>query len=161
MSVTITVGGIDNVLANFENMKQHGVQTKALKAGAAVFKEAIEAAAPEATTYHDGSNALPVGALKSDVEIHTSKKAPFVSVGFGHYTKHVARWLEFGFRHHKVVNGKNVKNVRRAVNDTDTLVQHPFFRQAVMSTENAAVTAIEAQLTADLVKASKGEKITE
>ena len=139
--IDIEVSGIEDLFKNMDATKAIQIQRRALRAGGKIEQAAIEEAAPVAVTWHDGSNALPPGVMKTDVYVTTVRNtdAAAVRVHFGKYVAHVARFLEYGFAHYK--KGK--------------FVQRPFWRQAVDGVEAAAKAAIQASLEKDIQQAFK------
>jgi Bacteriophage HK97-gp10, putative tail-component len=107
---------------------------KALRAGGKIIQEAVTEAAPVRTPLPSG-DALPPGALKSDIELHVTKEGDGSFAAYiepGKYTIRVARWVEEG---HAEKRGKKV---------TGRVEAHPFFRRAFeTSVDQAEATALE------------------
>lgn len=96
---------LDEFLRTSPSEIANGPVRKGLQAGAAVMQAALAEAAPELMEPESpGSDALPPGALKSDIEVHVyvAQGGGSAVIGPGKYTEHVARWVEYG---HAMVRG--------------------------------------------------------
>jgi HK97 gp10 family phage protein len=101
---------------------------KAVRAGGKIIQEAITEAAPVRTSGSSG-DALPEGALKSDIELHVAKEKDGSFSAYiepGKYSIRVARWVEYG---HTEKRGKKV---------TGQVPTHAFFRPAFDASEGEA-----------------------
>jgi HK97 gp10 family phage protein len=140
LEMNVKLEGIDELFSHIDATKAKSIQRKALKAGGTLIQAAIAERAPERVTDSQGSNALPPGALKNDIEMKTLKGSDgnriAISIGPGKYTAHVARFLEYGFHHYKL--GK--------------YIFRPFIRPAIDETESAAQKAILDTLESEIVK---------
>jgi hypothetical protein len=142
LELVVDIRGIDDMLRNLEATKQDSIKVRALREAGQILKTEIEANAPESAIPPTAeSDALPQGALKNDVVMTVSKSNHSVVVGFGKYTKHVARWLEFGFHH--IRKGKFV-NIRSG-----------FFRRAIEAALPQAQTTLQNSLLTNIQKAFK------
>ena len=152
INLNIKMEGLEQLLSNLDATKAVAIQRRALKQGARVIQSAVVAAAPEQVSYHDGSNALPPGALKSDYYffIKRGTPVPTVMIKFGKFTAHVARWLEYGFTH-------SHRNKKTGQIIKGKFVQHPFFRAAEEGAEAEALKAVQVSLATDISKAYKGQ----
>ena len=143
---------------------------KALRAGAEVEQAAIQGATP--VRIDDGSpnsTALPPGALKADVEITMGRTnddhSPFAVIGFGKYTKHVARWVNSG---HRIVrggysravkkNGEKTGSYRGPGTQNGEVAPHPFVSEAFEASEKQVAETMQATLQTEIVAASKRKK---
>jgi hypothetical protein len=136
---------------------------KALRAGGEVVQAAIVERAPERTEGLGGNSDnpaydLPVGALKSDVEIHVGRDKKTnsfaVFIGPGRYTKFVATMVEYG---HNMVRGGRLFNwnKRGKGKHLGFVAAHPFVRPAFESSQDEAIEAIEQSIAADILKKVK------
>ncbi len=137
------------------------VMNKALRAGGAVFQQAVAEAAPERPNLPSGT-ALPPGALRHDIGIRTiptgaDAASSLVAVGPGKLTAHAARLVEYG---HRQTKGKsrllrNGKTKGPGV-QVGIVPPHPFMRPAFESSQQAATDAVVTSLQEDLI--NKGGK---
>jgi len=79
------------------------------------------------------------------VVMTVSKSNHSVVIGYGKYTKHVARWIEFGFMHTKLG-----KYIGRHVG---------FFRNAVETASEPARAALQESLLNGIARAFKTGKV--
>ena len=156
---SIDIVGLKELDATLSNLKEATAKRLvwgALEAGADVFQEAVAQAAPERPDLPSGT-ALPVGALKQDIEIHRGKDdqgAPAVIIGPGKYTAHVARWVEYG---HRLVRGgysKVLKNgkTRGPGKEVSQVPAHPFIRPAYEAVRDTAVDVTVLTLADSITK---------
>jgi hypothetical protein len=146
LEITVDVLGIEDMMKSLEATKADAIKVKSLKEAGTILKTAIEEATPEAAVPPTSeSTALPQGALKNDVEMHVSRSNHSVVVGYGKWTRHVARWLEFGF--HRFKTGKFI-NARIG-----------FFRGAVEAALPEAQATLKESLLTNIAKAFKGGEI--
>lgn len=126
-----------------------GPLRKAVTAGGKVLQAAIAERAPELDSPESpGSDALPPGALKSDIELHAFvvKEGASASAVIepGKFTKHVARWVEYGHRlvrggYNRVIDKGPSKGKTRGKGSVVGEVEaHPFIRPAVEENMEAA-----------------------
>lgn len=123
---------------------------RAMRAGGRVVQAAITEAAPERPDLPSGT-ALPVGALKSDIELHVTKERDGSISAYvepGRLTRHAALWVEYG---HKLVRGGRLKGGGAHVGEVPA---HPFIRPAADASEAAALTAIEETLGNEINEAA-------
>ena len=94
---------LDRKLGELGTKAARRVIRKALKAGGEVFRVAVAERAPERPDLHSGT-ALPPGVLARDIEVDmgTADGLPAAIIEPGSYTRHVARWVEYG---HRLVKG--------------------------------------------------------
>lgn len=120
----------------------NGPIRKALKAGGDVLQKAIVERAPVLEMPQSpNSTALPPGALKGDItlKVTVAQGGGTAVVEPGKFTRHVARWVEYG--HHMVRGGyakfsgpgasaKQLRGAGKWLKDND-VPPHPFIRPAV------------------------------
>jgi HK97 gp10 family phage protein len=160
---SVEVKGLAELKAKLDALahkKQKTIMNRALKAGAQVYQAEIEQRTPERHESPSGT-ALPPGALKHDIEIHTLKDPSdpnntLVTVGPGKHTEHVMRWLEFG---HQLVRNTNlavgtVGKGRGRLGKGGTVVTnvpaYPIMRPSYETASSAAQDAVVQSLRADL-----------
>jgi len=173
-------GGIDVKLVGGESLKdlfdhlatdaRDKAIRKALRAGAEIEQAAIVEATPERIdTGSSTSTALPPGALKADVEITMGRtnddNAPFAVIGFGKYTKHVARFVQDG---HRIVRGGYSRPVKKngaktglhrgPGKEVGQVQGHPFVSTAFEASRQEVADTMKTTLQAAIVAASKGKK---
>jgi len=131
----------------------------AVRAGGRVVQAAITEAAPVRPDLPSGT-ALPPGALKNDIVVKTTKE-PDGSVSAyiepGKYTRHVARWVEYG--HRQVRGGTSSKGggilgqgYRGAGRGIGNVPAAPFIRPAFEASEAAAQDAIAMDIAASFAR---------
>lgn len=152
MGVEIT--GLDELIASFEesNHEIQPIMKKAVRAGARVIRKAIAERAPVRAEGPSG-DALPPGAIKSDIVIRKIKDAvadTAVSVGPAHRTAFVVRWLEFG---HNLVKGGRGKSGHKI----GFVPARPLIRPAFEESQQAASQAIEASIMRQIKKILGGK----
>ncbi len=148
LELDIRLEGVDELFAKLTATQGDSIRLRALREGGKVLQAAIAAGTPEAEVPPTkNSSGLPQGALKNDVELHVSRSKHSVSVGYGKYTKHVARFLEYGFRMWK--SGKLI------------VTRIGFFRNAVEQAQEAARAALYESLLAGIQKAFKGQRVVD
>jgi HK97 gp10 family phage protein len=140
LELDVKLEGIEDLFSHLDATKSKAIQRRALKAGGQILQTAIAARAPEKVEGDiPGSNSLPSGALKNDIELKVLRGSDgnrtAISIGPGRYTAHVARWLEYGWHHFKA--GK--------------YIFHPFIRPAVDETQAAAQKAIMSTLETEII----------
>ena len=160
---SVEVQGLAELKAKLDTLAHRNaaiITNRALRAGAKVFKQAIEERVPVRVDSPSGT-ALPPGALQHDIEIHTLRDPSdsnntVVTVGPGKHTAHVMRWLEFG---HDLV-----RNTSQAVGTPGTgrnrlgkggsvvkfVPAHPVMRPAYESGQSGALDAVVTSLRNDL-----------
>ncbi len=132
------------------------IERKALRKGATITRDAIAARAPVRPDLPSGT-ALPQGALANDIVLRAytdSDGRECVSVQPGKLTDHVAGWVEFG---HRLVQGgysrmdRKTGKTRGPGKEAGQVPAHPFFRPGTEESVEAAVSAIQESLSADVV----------
>jgi|GEM_PF-3225588 len=164
MGIKITgMDGLQNFLSTSPTEIANGPIRKALRAGGTILKTAYEEHAPmleqpESPT----SDALPPGALKSDIVLKVTVAAGsgIATIGPSSLTEHVARWVEYG--HHMVkggylrftANGPNAKMKRgkgKWLKEHD-VPAHPWVRPAVEATIDQARKAMYETFGREMIK---------
>src|ERR1700761_1656564 len=136
----ITFEGLSAFNSNMTELAGPGIERivrRAMREGGRVVQAAITEAAPVRPSLPSGT-ALPVGALKNDIEVHVIKEQDgsiSALIAPGKLTQHVARWVEYG--HEMVVGGRKGKG--KSVGRVEA---HPFIRPAFEASESAAQDAI-------------------
>jgi hypothetical protein len=133
----------------------------ACMAGGQVLKLAIAERAPERPDLPSGT-AIPPGALRRDIEIYFGRNEqglPAAIVVPGHFTAHVARWLEYG---HRMVRGgynrlvgtgaqtRGPGHQLKLETPTGDVKAHPFIRRGFEAARGAAITAAITKVRQDL-----------
>lgn len=121
----------------------------ALAEGSLVMRDAVEDAAPERTdTWTEGSDSLPPGALKSDIDVglQMTDEGGHAFIGPGPKTGYVARFVEFG---HRLVTGSRAHK-QRDQKVVGHVPAHPFMRPAADAAAQATLDRFAEQLTEDL-----------
>lgn len=164
-TIGVRVEGLRELQAALDRAKGPQAQrvlARGLRAGAEVFQAAIEERAPVRPAL-PSSTALPPGALRGDIEIHTLRTAEpggaAVTVGPGKYTAHVARWVEFG---HRLVRGGQSKllpsgKTRGRGVHAGAVPPHPFLRPAFEAAQREALAAAEASIRAGVANLPHAE----
>jgi len=124
---------------------------RVVRAGAQVFQEAVEAAAPVLDHRTANSTALDPGALKAGIGTrlrHNAVGTAEARVGpVGKEVRHVARWVEYG---HRLVKGGyskvTAKGTRGPGVEIGEVRAHPFIRPAYESARGAAEEAMIAEV---------------
>lgn len=136
----VEVTGLEEIRANLAKLEE-GMRTQyvlnAVKAGAAVIKDAMAEAAPVLDEKSAKSTSLEPGELKRDIRARTrlDKDGFAVShIGPGKRTGYVARWLEWG---HRLLKGKR---------EIGEVQPHPFLRAAFEASESGAIDAFKSTL---------------
>jgi hypothetical protein len=129
--------------------------------GGHVLAAAIAARAPVRPELPSGT-AIPPGALRRDIEVYfgrNSEGKPAAIVVPGHYTAHVARWLEYG---HRMVKGgynrlvgtggqtRGPGHQLKLETPNGDVKAHPFIRPGFEAARGAAVTAAITKVRQDL-----------
>lgn len=121
---------------------------RAMREAGRVVQAAVTEAAPVRPALPSGT-ALPPGALKADIELHVAKERDGSISAYiepGKYTIYAARLVEYG--HEMIVGGrKNKGGVSKG-----QVPPHPFFRPAYEESVDAAMTAAEETLGAEIQK---------
>jgi HK97 gp10 family phage protein len=156
MADLVRVEGLDGVKAALDKfdakVQDHAMRT-GLRAAGAVMQGAVGAAAPVLDERTAGSNALPVGALKSDITLQVTRKDGVLMaiVQPGKLTYYVARWVEYG---HMLVKGGRLSMKRGKLQGSGKTIghvpAHPFIRPAFDATVGTSVQAFAAALKEDL-----------
>lgn len=174
--VTITIEGLSDVKAMLETLKTTAADRcirKALRAGAAIEKDAIETAAPIRPDLPSGT-ALPPGALANDVTVSIKRVDADNTVAIVHpgkYTKHAANWVEYG--HRQVTGGRSklmddgstrgsgrqiYVSPKKGQVGLGTVPAHPYIRPAFESSLQAVTDAMTTTLAEEVTKAAKNPK---
>lgn len=163
MTFTIDSKALEAKLRSMTDKKQLQLMTRALREGAKVYQAEVVEQAPERTddvVTGPNSDALPPGALKSDVIIHKQPNELEYDVRFGKETAHVARFVDEG---HRIVkggkarfdaNGKQKSGAGRQVGFVDG---SGFFRRAFETATQAAAEAVEKSIVEQVDKAWKSK----
>jgi hypothetical protein len=123
--------------------------------GGKVLQAEVQLRAPVRIPMQHGT-AIPPGALKSDIELafgFSDDGLPAAIVKPGKYTKHVARWLEYGHRlvrggYSKIMPGGYVRGPGRA--SSVDVPAYPFIRPAFETAREPATMAAVASLQKNL-----------
>jgi HK97 gp10 family phage protein len=158
-SVNIDIAGLTDVKAMLEDLgTQAGERAirKALRAGAAIEKAAIEERAPIKI---GKGGILPEGALANDITVTLTRRDQgnvAAIVQPGKLTRHVAEWVEYG--HRQVTGGHSKKlangNTRGPGVEVGQVDAHPFIRPAYEATAEEVATTIATVLTDEVTKAA-------
>jgi HK97 gp10 family phage protein len=151
---------LDQKLSALKGKTANRLIRDAVMAGGKVFQAEVRLRAPVRASGQHG-NALPPGALKSDIELAfgiTEEKLPAAIVKPGKYTKHVARWLEYGHRlvrggYSKILPNGRVRGPGRAA--SISVQPYPFIRPAFETARVAATMAAVESLKRNLPTAVK------
>jgi HK97 gp10 family phage protein len=147
-----------NIKAIFDNLatkERDSIVRKALKAGALIEQHAISERAP---IKDSTGGTLPDGALASDITIKMSRDTDdslMAIVGPGKYTKHVARWVEYGHRavtggySRLLANGKTRGPGKVALKDVP---EHPFLRPAWEASQQEVSDTVQRVLAEEIEK---------
>jgi HK97 gp10 family phage protein len=149
----IEVTGLDEVRANLAKL-EIGLRTEyvlnAVKAGAAVFKDALVEAAPILDEKTAKSTSLEPGELKRDIKARTKLDEDGFAVaviGPSRRTAYVARFLEFG---HRLVKGGYSRveawGNRGGGHEVGQVPAHEFLRPAFEASEEEAIEAFKTKL---------------
>jgi len=165
--ISIDIAGLAEVKAKLEALgttQANRIVRKALKAGAAIVQEAIEVRIPARPDLPSGT-ALPIGALKSDIEIKMKSSDPqnqAAVVQPGELTFHVAEWVETGHRlvrggysRELIKNGQGTGKYRGPGTEVGTVPPHEYIREAYEVSREDAALAIATTLITEIEKASK------
>lgn len=152
MGVDIT--GLNELIEKFEESGGdiRPVMKKAIRVGARIVKAEIASRAPIRPDAPSG-DALPPGALKSDISIRTLKDTgadEAVSIQPGKLTAHIARFVEFG--HRLVKGGRNHIKRGGPGKVIGHVPAHPFVRPAFEASQKPVQDAIEESLAKSLQK---------
>jgi hypothetical protein len=125
------------------------ISQHALHAGAQVFLEALQDAAPERPDLPSGT-ALPVGALRDDLRSRVSRQEDgtyIARIGPGPATRHVAGWVEFGHElsgTEKRLIGGNLEG--------KFVKAHPWIRPVFEMSQEEAVAAVGLVVEEEIAK---------
>lgn len=156
VKVEVDSKSLEEKLKSLSSDLQTKIMQTALREGAKVYQAAVSEAAPEHTdipTPH--STSLPPGALKSDVVIAKTPNTLEYSVVFGKYSKHVARWMDRGFRLVKAGYSRVTKRGNRGPGKEVKFVEPKsvgFFRNAFEQASSEAEKAITDSITLQVNK---------
>lgn len=156
--VSLQVQGLDELQRRLDLLRTEQAQKilrKGLRAGGRWVQTEVAERAPVRPSLPSGT-ALPVGALKFDVILRNIYRGvpeggAVVTVGFGKFTAHVARWVEFG--HRLVAGGRYMNWGKRGKGEvTGRVWAHPFMRPAWEATENVCALTFANTVKAELDK---------
>lgn len=141
---------LDEKLGNMKPAAAKRIIRRGLLEGARIFQAEVRLRARTRPALPSGT-ALPVGVLKQDVEIHfgtTNEGLIAAIVEPGHYTSHVARWVEYGHRqikggYNRVIKvGHNAGKQRGLGHEVGSPVpEHPYIRPAYETARELATRA--------------------
>lgn len=153
---------LDDFLRTSPAELANGPVRKALKAGGAVIQAAIVERAPVLLEPESpGSDALPPGAIKSDiiVKITVAQGGGTAIIEPGKFTLHVARWVEYGHRmvrggYSRVIGkGPNAGKLRGPGKELERPVPpYPFIRPAVEASIEKARTLMNDVFGKEMMK---------
>jgi HK97 gp10 family phage protein len=158
--ISIDVQGLSAIQAQLDGLtKEAGERAirKALRAGAAVEKAAIEERAPVKDVT---GGILPAGALRADITVRMSRDEQgtiIAIVGPGKLTKWVCRLVEYG---HRLVRGGSSRvlangKTRGAGKVLGQVDPHPFIRPAYEASQQAVANAICTTLATEVEREAK------
>jgi hypothetical protein len=155
---------LDAKLAQLKGPVAKRLIRNAVMAGGKVLQAEEQLRAPVRVPMPHG-NALPPGALKSDIELVfgiSDEGLPSAIVKPGKYTKHVARWLEYGHRlvrggYSKVLPGGRTRGQGRA--SAVDVRPYPFIRPAFETARVPATMAFIESLQSNLPAAIRSGAI--
>jgi hypothetical protein len=161
-STIVGLKELDQKLTELKTTTGRRILKKALLDGGKVFRLAIAERAPERPDLPHG-DALTPGALRRDIELRFGfdpQGLPAAIIEPGRYTRHVARWVEYGHRlvrggYSKIDRGGNVRGPGKVLNRAN-VPAYPFIRPGYESARAAAVAAFVVSLRAGIEKAAKG-----
>jgi hypothetical protein len=151
---------LDAKLAELAGPAAKRILRDGLDAGGKIFQAAVMARAPERPVLPSG-NALPPGALKLDIEVVHGKAdgLPAVIVEPGFFTRHAARWVEYGHRLVKGGYSKVVGDRRRGPgHEIGNVPAHPFIRPGYEAAREAAVGATVMMIAHEIEAAAAKRK---
>jgi hypothetical protein len=145
---------LDQKLAQLKGPVARRLIHDAVLDGGAVMQAEVRLRAPTRPALPHGT-AIPPGALKGDIELRfgfSEEGLPAAIVMPGKYTKHVARWLEYG---HRLVRGGYSKalaggRTRGRGVEIGVVKPYPFLRPAFETSRQAAVEATVQSLQRNL-----------
>jgi hypothetical protein len=150
---------LDAKLSELQTTTATRVINEGLMAGGRIFQAAVMARAPERPTLPSGT-ALPPGALKLDIEVHRShdpEGLPAVIVAPGKFTRHAARWVEYGHRlvkggYNKLLASGKKRGPGKEIGDVPA---YPFIRPGYEAAREEAVGATVMTIAYGIEKAAK------
>jgi Bacteriophage HK97-gp10, putative tail-component len=158
---------LDEKLGEMKTATAKRIVRRGLLEGARVFQTAVKARAPERVFLPSGT-ALPPGVLRQDVEIHfgtNDQNLPAAIVEPGRYTRHVARWVEYGHRqikggYNRVIKvGPKAGKQRGIGHEVGAPVpEHPYIRPAYEAARELAVQAACTAIAKGIENAAKTGK---
>jgi HK97 gp10 family phage protein len=161
----IHVEGIEELQSKLDDLDQKiktKIVRKALKAGGAIVKAAIEERAPERPDL-PSTTALPPGWMKQDVKSSfrgkTKSGNPGQIIGPGPATSHAAHLVEYG---HRMVRGgksrldKKSGKYKGDGTETGFVPEHPFIRPAFESVQAEVTEVVSQELITGIEEAWKG-----
>lgn len=161
---------LDEKLSTMKTGAAKRIVRRGLLEGARIFQAAVKSRAPERPQLPSGT-ALPPGMLKQDIEIHfgtNDEGLPAAIVEPGKYTRHVARWVEYGHRQVKGGYNRIVKVGRHAGKQRGTgrevsapVPEHPYIRPAYEAAREIAVRAACEAIAKGVENAAKTGKVVD
>ena len=161
---------LDEKLGNMKTGAAKRIIRRGLLEGARVFQAAVRSRAPVRPVLPSGTG-LPPGALKQDIEIHFGRNdegLPAAIVEPGKYTRHVARWVEYGHRQIKggynrvIKTGRDAGKQRGRGREVSAPVpEHPYIRPAYEAAREVAVRAACEAIAKGVEAAAKSGKMVE
>jgi hypothetical protein len=149
---------LDQRLAQLKGKTANRLIHDACMEGGKVLQAEVRLRAPVNATGQHGTS-LPPGALKADIELAFGivDRLPAAIVKPGRYTRHVARWLEYG---HRLVRGGYSKitssgSLRGPGRESGAVRPYPFIRPAFETARTPATLAFVASLQRNLPPAVK------
>lgn len=148
---------LDEKLAELSTKDAKRVMRQSLRAGGEVLQAAVRERAPERPDLPSGT-ALPPGALARDIELLLGAKdgLPAAFVEPGKYTRHAARWVEYGHRLIKggynklLANGKH----RGYGKEIGSVPAYPFIRPGYEAARQEAIDVTCSTLASGIEKAA-------
>lgn len=150
--LVVTVQGLDRFdrdMLEISGPVAVKIARRAIREGGRVMQAAITQMAPERPDLPSGT-ALPVGALRGDIELRVSQAqdgSVSAFIGPGKYTAHVARWVEYG---HEQSGGE--KRLIGGKLEGKFVPAHPFIRPAFELSQGEALAATEIAVSAEIAK---------
>jgi HK97 gp10 family phage protein len=161
---TATVTGLKELDARLTAMGQDEAKRcirKSLRAGAVIVQQAIQERAPVRADDQTGGNALPPGALKNDIQIHSTHDGDnlAIAIGCGSHTAHVGRLIEYG---HRIVTGGTSTltksgQYRGKGKEQGFVTAAPYIRSGYEASRAEAVDAMMTTLAKEIEASSAGK----
>jgi HK97 gp10 family phage protein len=128
------------------------VARRAIRAGGRVIQSTITQMAPQRPDLPSGT-ALPVGALRGDIELRVKQEddgSVSAFIGPGKYSAHVARFVEWG---HEQSGGE--KRLIGGKLEGKFVAAQPFIRPALELSQDEAMAATETAVSFEIAKEVK------